>query len=249
MSTDSSTASPTAQTVKLNNRKQVAEGTMAFYFDRPKGFEFRAGQAMDVTLLDPPETDGEGNIRTFSIVSAPFEDHLMVATRMRDTAFKRVLKTVPLGTEVKVENPGGSLTLHKNASKPGVFLAGGIGITPFMSILSQAAHDKLPHQLYLFYANRRPEDAAFLDTLGELQQTNPNFRFIPTMTGMEKSQQKWTGETGKIDGAMLARTIPSLQGPIYYIAGPPAMVAAMRQMLITASVDEDDIRTEEFAGY
>lgn len=244
-----STESSTAQMVKLKNRQQVAEGTMAFYFDKPAGFEFRAGQAMDVTLLDPPETDGEGNIRTFSIISAPFEDHLAVATRMRDTAFKRVLKAVPLGTEVKVENPGGSLTLHKNASKPGVFLAGGIGITPFMSILSQAAHDKLPHQLYLFYANRRPEDAAFLDTLGELQKANPNFRFIPTMTAMEKSQQKWTGERGVIDGAMVSRTLPSLEGPIYYIAGPPAMVAAMRQMLIDATVDEDDIRTEEFAGY
>lgn len=244
-----SAESPTAQTVKLNDRKQVAEGTMSFYFDKPKGFEFRAGQAMDVTLLDPPETDAEGNIRTFSIASPPFEDHLMITTRMRNTAFKRVLETATLGTEVKVENPGGSLTLHKNSSKPGVFLAGGIGITPFLSILSQAAHDKLPHQLYLFYANHRPEDAAFLDTLDELQKANPNFHFIPTMTDMEISQQKWTGETGKIDSAMLARNLPGLQGPIYYIAGPPAMVAAMRQMLITASIDEDDIRTEEFAGY
>jgi ferredoxin-NADP reductase len=244
-----STESSTAQTVKLKDRKQVAEGTMAFYFDKPAGFEFRAGQAMDVTLLDPPETDGEGNIRTFSIVSAPFEDHLAVATRMRDTAFKRVLKTVPLGTEVKVENPGGSLTLHKNASKPGVFLAGGIGITPFMSILGEAAHEKLPHRLYLFYANHRPEDAPFLDALNGLQKANPNFRFVPTMTDMEKSKQEWTGERGVIDGAMLSRTIPDLQGPIYYIAGPPAMVAAMRKMLINATVDEDDIRTEEFAGY
>lgn len=244
-----STESSTAQMVKLKNRQQVAEGTMAFYFDKPAGFEFRAGQAMDVTLLDPPETDGEGNIRTFSIVSAPFEDHLAVATRMRDTAFKRVLKTVPMGTEVKVENPGGSLTLHKNASKLGVFLAGGIGITPFMSILGQAAHEKLPHRLYLFYANHRPEDAPFLDALGELQKANPNFRFVPTMTAMEKSKEEWTGERGRIDGAMLSRALPDLHGPIYYIAGPPAMVAAMRKMLIDATVDEDDIRTEEFAGY
>jgi Oxidoreductase NAD-binding domain len=152
---------------------------------------------MDVTLLHPPDTDAEGNIRTFSIASAPFEDHLMVTTRMRDTAFKRSLKTVPLGTEVKVENPGGSLTLHKNSFKPGVFLAGGIGITPFLSILSQATHDKLPHQLYLFYANRRPEDAPFLDKLDELQTANPNFRFIPTMTGMEKSHQQWAGRLAR----------------------------------------------------
>lgn len=239
----------TGYTVKLNGREQVAEGTMAFHFEKPAGFDFRAGQAADITLINPPETDAEGNIRTFSIVSAPFEDRLTFATRMRDSAFKRVLKSTALGTNVRIDGASGSLTLHKNSSKAGVFLAGGIGITPFHSILREAAHDKLPHHLYLFYSNRRPEDAAFLDELEGMQKLNPNVRFVPTMTEMEKSKQKWAGKTGFIDSKMLTGTLPSLQGPIYYIAGPPAMVAAMRQMLISAGADEDDIRTEEFAGY
>lgn len=216
------TENSNARTMKLSGREQVAEATMAFHFDKPNGFEFRAGQAMDITLLDPPETDSEGNIRTFSIASPPFEDRLMVATRMRDTAFKRVLKSMPLGTAVKIDGPSGSLTLHKNPSKPAVFLAGGIGITPFLSIVRQAAKDKLPHQLYLFYSNRRPEDAPFLDMLRELQTANPNFRFIPTMTEMGESHRQWKEETGFIDSKMLAKNIPSLSGPIYYIAGPPA---------------------------
>src|SRR5436305_155005 len=76
----------------MNGREQVAEGTMTFYFNKPNGFEFRAGQALDITLLNPPETDSEGNIRTFSVASPPFEDRLMVATRLRHSAFKRVLK-------------------------------------------------------------------------------------------------------------------------------------------------------------
>ena len=240
---------PTGHTAKLEGREQVAEGTMAFHFDRPDGFEFRAGQAIDVTLLDPPETDAEGNIRTFSIASPPFEDQLTIATRMRDSAFKRVLKSVPLGTAVQIDGPSGSLTLHKNSSKPAVFLAGGIGITPFLSILRQAAYEKLPHQLFLFYSNRRPEDACFLNTLNELQKTNPNFRFVPTMTEIGKSHQQWMGKTGFVDGSMVANTVPSMQGPIYYIAGPPAMVVAMRQMITAAGADEDDIRTEEFSGY
>ena len=239
----------TVYTPKLAGREQVAEGTMAFHFEKPRGFEFRAGQAIDVTLLNPPETDAEGNTRAFSIVSPPFEDRLTVATRMRDSAFKRVLKSMPLGTAVKVDDPSGSLTLHKNSSKPAVFLAGGIGITPFLSILRQATHEKLPHQLYLFYSNRRPEDAAFLDTLNELQKTNPRFRFVPTMTEIGKSHQKWTGQTGHIDRSMLTSAIPSLQGPIYYIAGPPDMVTALRKMILAAGADEDDIRTEEFSGY
>ena len=239
----------TGYTVKLNGREQVAEGTMAFHFEKPAGFDFRAGQAADITLINPPETDAEGNIRTFSIVSAPFENQLMFATRMRDSAFKRVLNSMLLSTGVKISDASGSLTLHKNSAKAGVFLAGGIGITPFHSILREAAHDKLPHHLYLFYSNRRPEDAAFLDELEGMQKLNPNFRFVPTMTEMEKSKRKWAGKTGFIDSKMLIGTLPSLQGPIYYIAGPPAMVAAMRQMLISAGADEDDIRTEEFAGY
>lgn len=101
----------------------------------------------------------------------------------------------------------------------------------------------------IYVSNRRPEDAAFLSLLHELEKENPNFKFIPNMTEMSKSAQTWNGESGFINQDMLARHLPNLQGPIYYIAGPPAMVAAMRQMLNAAGVDEDDVRTEEFAGY
>ena len=234
---------------KLKSREQVAEGTMAFHFDRPAGFDFQGGQSVDMTLVNPPETDDEGNIRTFSIVSPPHEKELMFATRMRDSAFKRSLKSVPLGTEVKIDGPMGSFTLHKNSKKPAAFLTGGIGITPFMSIVVQAAHDRLPHPLYLFHSNHRPEDAPFLDFLRRLEKENPNYHFVPTMTAMEKSKRPWDGERGFINRDMLIKYLNNLTGPIYYLAGPPAMVTAMRKMLLDAKVDEDDIRTEEFAGY
>ncbi len=235
--------------VVLIKQEEVAEGTVAFYFTRPPGFEFRAGQFVDITLVDPAETDGEGNVRTFTIASAPFQDHLMVATRMRDTAFKRVLGKASAGLEVGLEGPSGSFTLHKNTAKPAVFLAGGIGITPFLSIVRQAMRENPQRVIHLFYSNRRPEDAAFLDQLAGLATEHPGFRSIATMTEMGKSQREWTGETGFIDQAMLLWHLPDLLGPIYYIAGPPAMVAAMRQTLATAGVDEDDVRTEEFSGY
>lgn len=234
---------------KLLSRVEVAEGTMAFHFEKPTQFDFKPGQSADVTLPNPPETDAEGNTRTFSIASSPFETQLMFATRMRDTAFKRSLKKVPLGTEVKIDSAMGSFTLHKNSAKPAVFLAGGIGITPFLSIVRQADHDRLPHKLYLFYSNRRPEDAPFLETLQVLETSNPNFRLICTMTEMAQSKTEWKGETGLIDKEMLSRHLTTLQGPIYYSAGPPAMVTAMRKVLVGAGVDEDDIRTEEFGGY
>jgi ferredoxin-NADP reductase len=234
---------------KLLNRADAAEGTMAFRFEKPPGFDFKPGQSVDVTLLNPPETDSEGNVRTFSIASAPFEDQLRFATRMRDTAFKRSLKKMPLGTVVNMDSAMGSFTLHKNSAKPAVFLAGGIGITPFSSILRQADHDRAPQKLYLFYSNRRPKDAPFIGVLQNLEKTNPHFRFIVTMTEMQRSKKTWNGETGRINKEMLSKYLDDLRGPIYYIAGPPAMVSGLRKMLVECGVDEDDIRTDEFAGY
>lgn len=173
----------------------------------------------------------------------------MVATRMRDTAYKRVLRSAPEGLELKMDGPTGSFVLHENAAKPAVFLAGGIGITPFLSIVRQAAKEEMRRAFYLFYSNRRPEDAAFLGPLGNHFGGHPHLHFVPTMTEMDESQRPWRGERGYIDRPMLRRYVSDLRGPIYYIAGPPAMVSAMRRMLTSAEVDEDDVRTEEFSGY
>jgi ferredoxin-NADP reductase len=115
--------------------------------------------------------------------------------------------------------------------------------------VKQASHDRSSQKLHLFYSNHRPEDAPFLDILRELEKTNPNFCLIATMTDLAHSQSKWEGETGFISKEMLARHVIDLQSPIYYIAGPPAMVAAMREMLVTSGIDEDNLRMEGFAGY
>ncbi len=235
--------------MKLQGSREIAEGTMAFYFEKPKGFSFEPGQFSTLTLLHPPQTDVEGDSRTFSIASAPHEPDLMFATRMRDTSFKRVLKSLAAGTEVDLDGPYGHLTLHKDAARPAVFLAGGIGITPFRSIITDAARRALPHHMILFYSNRRPEDAAFLDELVAGEKINPRYKFVGTMAEMKKSRQPWNGERGFISREMLARHIENLAAPVYYTAGPPAMVAAMEKMLRAAGVAGDDIRMERFSGY
>jgi ferredoxin-NADP reductase len=235
--------------VRLKGRQEIAAGTMAFHFEKPEGFSYKAGQFGDFTLANPPETDAEGNTRGFSLASAPYEEDLMVATRMRDTAFKRVFKTLALGTEVALDAPWGSFTLHGDANIPAVFLSGGIGVTPGRSIVLQAAHDKLPHKIALFDSNRRPEDSAFLDELAEAQKNNSNFTLVGTMTEMEKSSKTWSGETGFITKAMLLKSVNDLSLPIFYITGPRAMVAAMRAILEDAGIQDDKIRTEEFSGY
>ncbi|HEY9098551.1 MAG TPA: FAD-dependent oxidoreductase [Thiobacillus sp.] len=236
-------------TVKLKSKQEIAAGTMAFHFEKPEGFAYKAGQSADCTLINPTENDAEGNSRALSLASAPYENDLMFATRMRDTAFKRILKTMEPGTEITLDAPYGSFTLHNKASIPAVFLTGGIGVTPVRSIVLQAIHDQVPHQIFVFYSNKRPEDAAFLDDLAKSHQPNPNYTFVGTMTQMEKSCREWQGETGFINKPMLLKYIDDLTRPIYYIDGPPAMVNAMRVMLNEAGVDDDNIRTEEFSGY
>src|SRR5262245_24631397 len=192
-------------TVKLKQRREVAEGTMAFHLEKPASFQYKAGQFMNVTITDPPETDAEGNTRSFSIASAPFEQDLVFATRMRDTAFKRVFKTLNLGSEARISGPFGSFTLHTDASRSAVFLVGGIGITPFRSIILDAAKNQLAHKLYLFYSNRRPEDAPFLEELQKAEQNNPNYKCIGTMTRMQESRLPWRGEIGFINQEILTK--------------------------------------------
>ena len=236
---------------RLSERHEVCEHTMAFQFEKPAAWTYKAGQFVDITLLNPPETDAEGNTRGFSISSAPEESTIMVTTRLRDTAFKRVLRKMPLDSEVRIEGPFGNLTLHKNTGRPAVLLAGGIGITPFRSIIVSATKEKLARRIFLFYSNRRPEDSAFLQELQALETQNANFKLIATMTEVEKSACPWRGEVGMIDHKMLDRHLKAWYsaGPIYYIAGPPQMVRDLQTMLTKAGVDSDDIRTEEFSGY
>jgi ferredoxin-NADP reductase len=234
---------------RLQRRDEIANGTMAFHFEKPVGFKFKPGQAIDLVLAESSAGGGENTRHTFSIVSAPYESELVIATRMRDSPFKRALKALPMGSQVGIDGPSGSLVLHKDRSRPAVFIAGGIGITPFISMLRQAAKDQLDQRLLLVYSNRRPEDAAFLAELQHLEREISGFRLVATMTEMSEAALPWHGQTGLIDAALLKIVSGDLTAPIYYVAGPPAMVGVMREVLEDAGVSDTDIRSEDFYGY
>jgi len=223
----------------LTGREEIAAGTMAFHFAKPTGFSFKPGQAVNLELPDPP-AEANSARRVFSLVSAPFEEGLTVATRMRaDSAFKRALGTLPRGAKLKVKGPQGVMTLHEDRARAAVLIAGGIGITPFMSMLRQAAHDRLAQRLFLLYSNRRPEDAAFLAELQGLARQNPDLRLLATMTDRE----------GIINEETVKRFVGGAAAPVYYLAGPPGMVEAMSAILKRAGIGDDDVRSEEFYGY
>ena len=232
--------------VKLIKKETVADGTMAFHFSKPDGFEFCAGQFADYTLIDPPETDAEGNTRGFSLVQAPFEPDLVAATRMRDTAFKRVLKNLPIGTEVKLDAPYGDFRLHKTESTPAVFIIGGIGVTPVRSMIAQATHDKTGHKITLLHASRAPGDLPLRSDFEQLANDNSNFTYV---TSVESPTDDWQGERGRVTAEMVKKYVRDLNKPIYYLSGPEGMVKAMRKILVDLKVNEDNIRTEEFTGY
>ena len=236
-------------TILLKHREEVADETMAFRFDiAGTGYTFKAGQNAAFTLLDPPETDTAGNTRTLSFASSPNDvSSLMVAMRMRRSAFKNSLRALPLGSKLRVSSAIGSFRLHTDGSKPAVFLVGGIGITPVLSILAHAAEQALPHQIYVFYSNRDVRKVAFLHELQRQEKKNPGFTLIPTVTTPNGSV--WPFEHGRIDAQMLARYIPEVRNSVYYVCGPPEMVTAMQKLLYGLRVNEDNIRSEEFAGY
>ena len=235
--------------LKLRARRMVAEGTMAFHFEKPSGFAYIAGQAGDWILPHPSKTDKEGNKRSFTLASAPYEDDLFFTTRLRETAFKEDLQDMPLGAVVNFDGPWGELTLHEDSAIPAAFLTGGIGITPFRSIVLQWAHDRKEQPLFLFYSNRRPEDAAFIDEMQAVARQRPKFTFVPTMTEIEKSKMLWSGVRGYIDDAMLRHSLTDLDQPIYYLSGPPKMVEGMQKILNDSGVKQERVRTETFDGY
>src|SRR5881392_451157 len=142
--------------IALRRRESVAEGTSAFHFDKPAGFSHQAGQNAIFSLIDPGEMDAAGPSRPFTIASAPHERELMIATRMRDSTFKRALGVLPIGAKLSIDGPAGVMVLHEDESRPAVFLAGGIGITPFLAMARDAGARLLRHKITLFYSNRRP---------------------------------------------------------------------------------------------
>jgi ferredoxin-NADP reductase len=184
---------------------------------------------------------------TFSLVSAPHDEQLCIATRMRDSEFKRALGALALNAPFRFSGPYGKFTLPADAARPIVLIAGGIGITPFISMLRHAAHEKLDHKLLLLYSNRHPEDAAFLDALQTLAQQHPNFRLHATMTAAQGGP--WSGPTRRLDARTIREAVLDLAHPIYYLVGAPAMVEALTDALHENGVADDDVRSEGFHGY
>ena len=237
-------------TFRLGERKQVAEATMSLRLELAgQSFAFQPGQFGRVGLSEPPYPDPKGHVRSFSIDSGPAEPFLLIATRMTGSAFKRSLAEVPAGPPVSVSGPAGSFVLEPKSDAPVVLFAGGIGITPFRSMIQHAREQSSARRLTLVYANRCPEQAAFLEELEAWANDNANFRLLATMTQPEKSKSGWNGLAGYVDVGFLRQHLPEEPAGGSYIAGPPRFVEGVTQALREAGADEKRVWTDEFTGY
>ena len=232
--------------IKLTGKYEVADQTMAFVFEKPADFAFKAGQYVVMTLPELAFPDTRRGMRSLSIASAPYENELTFAMRITESGFKKTLNAMEIGSEVTVTQAIGHFVLDES-ERPVVFLIGGIGITPARSILRQAEHDGSSRAFSLFYSNRRPHDASF----SEEMQAFPKLRYqcIDTLTNQEAADQcSWQEERGYICDTMLSKYIPEVSEPLYYIVGSPTFAKAMITMLEGMGVEKDAIKQDPFTG-
>jgi ferredoxin-NADP reductase len=232
----------------VKEKREVAKETLFVTFDlQGERVDFEPGQYFFVTLPDLGYQDERGLRRHITVVTSPNDTGVLgLATRLRDTAFKKTLHEVSPGTEVEVEPPKGKFVLPKDTSRPLVFIAGGIGITVFRSMLLYIREEGLPYRVTLIYSNRDRESTAFLDELEQLDRDLPNFRLILTMT----DDPHWEGETRKVDATFCKEHVEGdLNEYTFMVAGPPAMAEGVQAELAEAGVDEGNVTADRFSGY
>jgi glycine betaine catabolism B len=251
--------------------KQKLEGTdiMTFKFTKDGYPEYKAGQ-FAFFPLDNVNNDSRGPVRHFSLTSSPTEYTLIISTRIRDTPYKQRLSTIQEGEQVKVSKPQGNFVLHDDYSKHAIFLSGGIGVTPFRSMIKYATDKQLPVKITMFDSSRNSQNILYKDEFDKWAAQNQNLKIVYTITEEEKDTEQeqhrmadvsssateikgnWNGEHGRIDRTMIERHLSKeeINNAIFYICGPPGMIKALEDLLQKQfQVPEGRIKVEEFTGY
>jgi len=223
-------------TSKVIRKGEIAEETISISVERPPSFEFEAGQYVQLGVEAPLYPDPKGSSRVFSIASSPLnKNELEIAFRNTGSGFKKTLFELRVGSPVLLEGPFGHFVLPAQKNLKHIFIAGGIGITPFLSIIETVVNNKEGIPINLLYANRSTESTAFLKKLEKLEKDSDcvNVDFI----------------VGRIEAQHLEKHILNLNDTIWWIVGPPTMVTEVSCVLQQIGVLQKTIRTEAFIGY
>ena len=232
---------------KIIDKKEIAKGTLWVKYDLlGKKIDFKPGQFFYIDLIKPPYNDLKGSHRHFTIVNSPDENGIIeMTTRIRESAFKKSLFELPIGSEVEIQGPDGNFILPDDTSTPLVFITGGIGITPIISMLRFIQKNKLLYKVTILYSNNDEKSTAFLEELQSCAKENPKINIVLIMT----EEPDFQGEHRLIDIQFIKEYVPDWQSAIFMLSGPPGMVKAIFNELKKLGVDKKKIKLEEFIGY
>jgi ferredoxin-NADP reductase len=219
--------------MKVIFKKKFAEGgnAVSFILEPEKPVNWEAGQYISYEIPGLPPSNDE---RTFTISSAPYEKHFQITTRITDSTFKQQLNNLKPGTELEADQVGGDFT-WVDTNRPIIFVAGGIGVTPYHSILKQRAHDNKPLTATLLYANR-DDNLVFKAELDKLAATHPEFG-IHYVIGEQLNAQK------------MRKLAPQLNESLIYLSGPESMVDSFEEQLSALGIPKDQLKQDWFPGY
>jgi ferredoxin-NADP reductase len=229
-------------------KKQLSFDTFAFTFERKSDFKFIPGQYMEWTLPHK-DTDSRGNRRYFSIASSPTENDIMMTVKFYNpsSSYKKALFNMIEGQKIIASQVAGDFTLSKDFKKPLVFIAGGVGIAPFRSMIQYAIDKQLQSNIVLFYSNRTANEILFSDIFQKAESYG--VKTVYTLTDVNNIPVDWQRERGYITEAMIKQNVGDYYQRTFYISGPQLMVQNFEKLLLEMKVKKGNIITDFFPGY
>jgi ferredoxin-NADP reductase len=214
----------------------------SFRFPRPEGLDYKAGQFLFVTI----KPSGNELSKHFSFSSSPTEkEHIEFTKKFTDSEFSAALKALKPGDWARIDAPYGTFTFEGEYPRIGL-LAGGIGITPLISICKYCTDKRLDTKVTLLYGCRTEVDIAFKKELEEMQRQNSKLKVVFTVN---EPNSGWSGAVGVINVDMVKNEIPSYAETMFYTCGPPAMVEVMEKLVESLGLPKTQLKREYFAGY
>jgi ferredoxin-NADP reductase len=237
--------------IRLKEKKVISKNTVSFYFEIPNGFSWTAGQYLHYKIEDG-EADSRGQNRFFSIASAPFENTIQLTTRIYEdgSSFKKKLFKLSPGENIEVHGPRGDFLIREGISNY-IFIAGGIGITPFRSIVKDLDHRKLPMNISLLYANKNQE-IIFGDELETIASKHPEFEINYFISGAKELLEIASNikiRPGRIDKNAVQLAVKEIDSTVFYVSGPETMVYYFEDLLADLGVLRNNILCDYYIGY
>lgn len=243
-------ASRKRQPLKFLGVEEIGNTIFEYRFKPVTPVTYTAGQYMELTL-PLKKTDFRGNRRTFTIASSPTEDEIRLGIKQVQptSAFKTALSKMHVGHEITGNNLAGDFVLPKDHRTKLVFIAGGIGITPFRSMLKYLTDTKQSRPVTLFYAVSDPKQIVYKDILEQAKEFGLKVVYVLTLMPGQDAAKSWKGEVGIIDEHLIAKHVLDYKERVFYISGPSAMVQANKKLLRDMKLPKDQIITDYFSGY